>query len=211
MASLTSEHNYDRLTQVKQFDESKIGVKGLLDSGITTLPHIFHQPPENLPSPQHENRPKLTVPGITYSTNTDLFKAKAASWRDTMKVWTSPKEPQWEAVPEICWTALKDWDKAVVGVAEEVMSILCEGLGIKSDKLKELSCSEGRLIASHYYPPCPQPELTLGLTCHTDPCVFTMLVQNEVGGLLQVKHGEDWATVEAVRGAFVINIGDLLQ
>ncbi|PWA80742.1 Non-heme dioxygenase N-terminal domain-containing protein [Artemisia annua] len=150
MASLTTEHKYDRLKEVKQFDESKIGVKGLLDTGITTIPSFFHQPPENLPSPQPKNQPRLTVPvidlsqdrstvvdeirgasstlgffqivnhsisvtsiesvikdmknfyeqtteykmkfynrevekGVTYSTNMDLYKSKAASWRDTIQ------------------------------------------------------------------------------------------------------------------------------
>nr|GFD12448.1 oxoglutarate/iron-dependent dioxygenase [Tanacetum cinerariifolium] len=101
-------------------------------------------------------------------------------------------------VPEMCRASLADWDKAVVDLAEELMSILCEGLGIKSDKLKELSCLEGRLCASHYYPHCPQPDLTIGITSHTDPCILTMLVQNEVGDLLQVKCGEEWADVEAM-------------
>ncbi|PWA42446.1 Chloramphenicol acetyltransferase-like domain-containing protein [Artemisia annua] len=81
------------------------------------------------------------------------------------------------------YQAPKDWDKAVVSLGDELMSILCEGLGVKSDKLK---CLEGRVSVSHYYPQCPQPELTLGITPHTDPRVLTVLVQNEVGGLLQM-------------------------
>ncbi|PWA67117.1 Non-heme dioxygenase N-terminal domain-containing protein [Artemisia annua] len=112
-------------------------------------------------------------------------------------------KPDWEAVPEMCRQSLKDWDKAVVSLGDDFMSILCEGLGVKSDKLKELTCLEGRVSVSHYYPQCPQPELTLGITPHTDPGVLTVLVQNKVGGLLQVKYGEDWAAVEAVPGAIL--------
>lgn len=67
MAPVTSEHGYDRLSEVKKFDESKIGVKGLVDSGVTTIPSFFHQPPENLPGPKPKNRPKLTVPVIDLS------------------------------------------------------------------------------------------------------------------------------------------------
>nr|GEU71307.1 oxoglutarate/iron-dependent dioxygenase [Tanacetum cinerariifolium] len=51
----------------------------------------------------------------------------------------------------------------------------------------------------------------MGITSHTDPNVITMLIQNEIGGLLQAKCGEDWVVVEAVPGAIVINIGDMLQ
>ncbi|KAK9074562.1 hypothetical protein SSX86_007160 [Deinandra increscens subsp. villosa] len=276
MAPVSTEQTYDRLTEVKQFDESKIGVKGLVDSGVTAIPRFFHHPPENLPGPKPKNRPQLTIPvidlsgekstvveeirrsastlgffqivnhsipptliesaigsmkeffeqsteykmqfyhreagkGAAYSTNFDLYQSKAASWRDTLQVRMSPIEPDWEAVPEMCRAVLAEWNKAVTVLGEELMSILCEGLGVKTDRLKELSCLEGRVSVAHYYPHCPQPELTVGLTSHTDPGVLTMVVQNEVGGLLQVKCGDEWADVEAVPGAVVINIGDLLQ
>ncbi|GJV14991.1 1-aminocyclopropane-1-carboxylate oxidase homolog 3-like protein, partial [Tanacetum coccineum] len=60
MTSPTTENNhYDRETEVKEFDSSKLGVKGLLDTGIKTIPRIFHQPPENLPC---KNNPKTTMP-----------------------------------------------------------------------------------------------------------------------------------------------------
>ncbi|CDP16320.1 unnamed protein product [Coffea canephora] len=65
-------------------------------------------------------------------------------------------------------------------------------------------------MAAHYYPYCPQAELTAGLTSHTDPGLLTVLVQNEVPGL-QVKVGEDWVDVVPVEGAIVFNIGDNLQ
>ncbi|KAI3904210.1 hypothetical protein MKW92_024913 [Papaver armeniacum] len=41
---------YDRSKEVKDFDDSKLGVKGLLDSGITSIPRFFFHPPESLPS-----------------------------------------------------------------------------------------------------------------------------------------------------------------
>lgn len=39
---------YDRYQELKSFDDSKTGVKGLVDGGITTLPGIFRRPPEDL-------------------------------------------------------------------------------------------------------------------------------------------------------------------
>ncbi|KAI7735003.1 hypothetical protein M8C21_019801, partial [Ambrosia artemisiifolia] len=179
----------------------------VIDSAIGSIKEFFEQPTDYKMRFYHREAGK----GAAYSTNFDLYKSKAASWRDTLQVKMSPVEPDWEAVPEMCRGALVEWDKAVLGLGEELMSMLCEGLGIKSDKLKELSCLEARACVSHYYPPCPQPELTVGLTSHTDPGVLTILVQNEVGGLLQVKCGDEWADVDAVHGAIVINIGDLLQ
>ncbi|XXG51167.1 hypothetical protein AAC387_Pa02g5000 [Persea americana] len=39
---------YDRAEEVKEFDESKIGCKGLVDSGATTIPRFFIHPPQSL-------------------------------------------------------------------------------------------------------------------------------------------------------------------
>lgn len=39
--------NYDRKSELKAFDDTKEGVKGLVDAGITEIPRIFyHQPDE---------------------------------------------------------------------------------------------------------------------------------------------------------------------
>ncbi|KAM7487774.1 hypothetical protein LguiB_025258 [Lonicera macranthoides] len=275
-STTTVDRDYDRLREVKQFDESKIGVKGLVDSGITTIPRFFLQPPENLPSPRPTTqKPSISLPvidlsspratlinqihaaastlgffqitnhgipqtlfdsvlgsmksfhelpsdlkrqyyrrdlsgGAAYSTNFDLYHSKAASWRDTIQIRMGPNPPEWEYVPEVCRRAVAEWDVEVVRVGEELMGILSEGLGMKREKLKELSCLEARVQADHYYPYCPQPDLTLGLGSHMDPGVLTVLVQNEVVGL-QVKCGEDWVDVDPLPGALVINIGDILQ
>ncbi|KAK7317820.1 hypothetical protein RJT34_02381 [Clitoria ternatea] len=40
--------NHNRLQELKAFDESKAGVKGLVDSGITHVPRIFIRPPKDL-------------------------------------------------------------------------------------------------------------------------------------------------------------------
>ncbi|KAK9742877.1 hypothetical protein RND81_03G202800 [Saponaria officinalis] len=41
-------YEYDRLKELKQFDNTKLGVKGLVDLGITQVPRMFHHPPETL-------------------------------------------------------------------------------------------------------------------------------------------------------------------
>ncbi|CAN6587822.1 unnamed protein product [Malus baccata var. baccata] len=40
--------NQDRFQQLKAFDDSKAGVIGIVDSGITKIPSIFVRPPEDL-------------------------------------------------------------------------------------------------------------------------------------------------------------------
>ena len=47
--------DYDRVKEVKEFDETKAGVKGLVDSGVVKIPRFFIHPPEKLPSPLSNN------------------------------------------------------------------------------------------------------------------------------------------------------------
>lgn len=46
--------DYDWAKQVKEFDETKAGVKGLVDAGMTKLPRFFVHPPESLENPPPE-------------------------------------------------------------------------------------------------------------------------------------------------------------
>ncbi|KAK9990243.1 hypothetical protein SO802_025228 [Lithocarpus litseifolius] len=62
---------YDRVKDVKEFDESKMGVKGLVDSGITSIPNMFIHPPETLSTlkkPTSQTCTKKSIPLITTPT-----------------------------------------------------------------------------------------------------------------------------------------------
>lgn len=51
-----AEQNYNRESEVKAFDDTKTGVKGLVDSGITKVPRIFINPQNDLDKkPDSEN------------------------------------------------------------------------------------------------------------------------------------------------------------
>ncbi|KAK8634230.1 hypothetical protein V6N13_015058 [Hibiscus sabdariffa] len=89
------------------------------------------------------------------------------------------------------------------------MGLLSEGLGLDMDRLKN-TCLDARLMVGNYYPPCPQPDLTVGIASHADPGVLTLVLQDHIGGL-QIKHKGEWVDVKPVHGALVINIADILQ
>lgn len=280
--TVIGQQDYDRAQQVKQFDQSKLGVKGLVDSGLTSIPRFFIHPPETLPDlrphtkPQTQQQPIPTIDlsdlqthrrssivqqisracrtfgffqitnhgipsavldrtiasikafheqptevkapvysremgtGVSYLSNVDLYSSKAASWRDTLQVRLGPIPAVPEEVPEICRDEIVGWDGEILRLGEALMELVSEGLGLSAGRLNEMTCLGGRVMVGHYYPYCPQPDLTVGLTSHSDPGVLTLLLQDHMGGL-QVKHGEGWVDVKPVPGALVINVGDLLQ
>jgi len=62
-----------------------------------------------------------------------------------------------------------------------------------------------------YYPPCPEPDLVMGLSAHSDASGITILNQiNGVNGL-QIKKDGDWIPVKVTPDALVVNIGDILE
>ena len=92
-----------------------------------------------------------------------------------------------------------------------LFELLSEALRLEPDHLIGMDCAKGHVILSHYYPPCPEPELTImGTTKHSDPEFLTLLLQDHVGGL-QIQYQNHWIDVPPVPGALVVNIGDLLQ
>ncbi|KAK9060401.1 hypothetical protein SSX86_021105 [Deinandra increscens subsp. villosa] len=50
--AFTGGDNFNRESELKAFDETKRGVKGLVDSGVTKVPRIFIQPPDDDHLPQ---------------------------------------------------------------------------------------------------------------------------------------------------------------
>lgn len=103
-----------------------------------------------------------------------------------------------------------EYSKQVYKLAVILFELLSESLGLKPDHLQDMDCAKGHCLLSHYYPPCPEPELTMGTTRHSDPDFLTILLQDHIGGL-QIFHQNQWINVPSVPGAFVINIGDVLQ
>lgn len=109
-----------------------------------------------------------------------------------------------------CSEILIEHSKQVMDLGCSLFELLSEALGLNPNYLKELGCADGLAILCHYYPSCPQPEVTIGTTKHADNDFLTVLLQDHIGGL-QVLHQNQWVDVPPIPGALVVNFGDLLQ
>lgn len=98
------------------------------------------------------------------------------------------------------------------GVVEKLLRTLSLGLGLEG---KELKVAVGGnelvyLMKINYYPPCPRPDLALGVVAHSDMCAITILVPNEVQGLQAFLDG-CWYDVKYIPNALIIHIGDQIE
>ncbi|KAF3444252.1 hypothetical protein FNV43_RR13942 [Rhamnella rubrinervis] len=106
----------------------------------------------------------------------------------------------------------EEYAKYLREVADKLFRDLSLGLGLEGHALKEaLGGDEVEyMLKINYYPPCPRPDLALGLVAHTDLSSITILVPNEVPGL-QVLKDDHWIDAKHIPNALIIHIGDQIE
>ncbi|CAI0559958.1 unnamed protein product [Linum tenue] len=203
-----------------------------MDAGIKELPRIFHTPPHFLhdnPTASADNL-DLTFPVIDLAGGrkdiVDKIRDSSENWgffqivnhgvplttMDEMKasVHRFFHQDISEKKEFFMRDVLREYSDEMFRLGDLLLELLSEALGLDPGHLKGMECAANLGIASHYYPVCPQPELTLGITNHTDLGFVTVLLQDHVGGL-QVLHRDFWVDVPPRPDALVVNIGDMLQ
>lgn len=118
----------------------------------------------------------------------------------------------WPKNPSSYRQVNEEYAKHLVKIVDEVMGSLSVGLGLEEKVLKEKLGGEDVefLLKINYYPPCPRPDLALGVVAHTDMSGLTVLVPNNVSGL-QVFKDDLWMDVIYIPNSLIINMGDQIE
>ncbi|CAN1283325.1 Protein SRG1 [Linum perenne] len=108
---------------------------------------------------------------------------------------------------------LEEYSAALKILAMKILNQMAKALRMDEKDMKVLFEEEGwQQFRMNYYPPCPQPELVMGLNSHSDAVGLTILLQvtADTQGL-QVKKDGYWVPVTPLAGALIVNVGDILE
>lgn len=106
---------------------------------------------------------------------------------------------------------LDEYSSALRDLAMKILLLMGKALKMDTKEMIELFDEGVQHFRMNYYPPCPQPNLVIGLTPHSDAVGLTILLQiNEMEGLQIRKEGK-WIPVKPLPNAFVVNVGDILE
>jgi isopenicillin N synthase-like dioxygenase len=149
-----------------------------------------------------------------YGSRMLVKEEQVMDWRDYIDHHTLPlsrRNPsRWPSDPPHYRSSMEEFSDETCKLARRILGHISESLGLPTQFLEDAVGEPAQNIVINYYPTCPQPQLTLGLQAHSDMGAITLLLQDDVAGL-QVKKNNQWFTVQPIRDAFVVNLGDMLQ
>ncbi|KAI0499107.1 hypothetical protein KFK09_020008 [Dendrobium nobile] len=132
-------------------------------------------------------------------------------WRDFLKVFQHPVF-HYPTKPAIFREVLEGYSRHIRQLGKDLLNAIWESLGLEENDMQEAlslkSCFQ--ILVANFYPPCPKPELALGLPAHSDHGLVTVLMQNGTDGL-QVMHNGKWLGVKPLPNSFLVNIGDHME
>ncbi|XP_076943812.1 jasmonate-induced oxygenase 2-like [Bidens hawaiensis] len=184
----------------------------LVDGAREIWREFFHQSMEV--KQKYANSPK-TYEG--YGSRLGLQKGAILDWSDYYFLHYLPcslkDHKKWPEKPASLREIVEEYSKEIVRLGKDLLEAFSINLGLKEDYLQNKFGGDdiGACSRVNFYPKCPQPDLTLGLSSHSDPGGLTFLLPDENVSGLQVRRDDQWITVKPAHHTIIVNIGDQLQ
>ncbi|XP_057836524.1 protein DMR6-LIKE OXYGENASE 1 [Cryptomeria japonica] len=183
--------------------------EALMKRMMDVAKEFFEMPPEDRACLYSDDPRQL----VRLSTSFNITKDKFLNWMDYLTQPCHPLEEYihaWPQKPAAYREIAGEYAKELRALALRLMAAISEAMGQDSDYLNRVFKKHRHLMNINYYPSCPNPDLTLGISPHSDPGGISVLMQGLVSGL-QVHRDGKWVAVEPISNAFVVNLGDQLQ
>ncbi|KAJ4779905.1 2-oxoglutarate (2OG) and Fe(II)-dependent oxygenase superfamily protein [Rhynchospora pubera] len=146
-----------------------------------------------------------------YGSRVGVDKEAILDWGDYFFLYLLPESTKnlnkWPELPPNLREITEEYGEKVMKLSKMLIKAISTSLGLDENYM--LRAFGGDNIAGtlrvNYYPKCPQPELTLGLSPHSDPGLITVLLADEhVKEGCQVKKGDLWVDIKPKTGAFIV-------
>ncbi|XP_057866446.1 codeine O-demethylase [Cryptomeria japonica] len=211
----TRQHEMERLAQAcKQWGFFQVMNHGI-DLGLLEL--IKEVARDFFKLPVQEKEKYAMIPGTIqgYGHAFIFSDEQKLDWCDMMALGTMPKsirkENLWPAKPSPFSDTVEAYSMEVSKLCWKLLSAIAENLGLNSNIFEEIFGENVQAVRMNFYPPCPRPDLVLGLSAHSDGSALTVLLQDDDCVGLQILKQNQWISVDPISDALVINIGDTLE
>lgn len=117
----------------------------------------------------------------------------------------------WPAAQPELRDVATEWQEHLAGVARKLLGAWALALGAPETYFDEHFGEPATLLKIVRYPGSREAEPVQGVGAHKDSGVLTLLWVEPGKGGLQVQRGGEWVDAPSVPGAFVVNIGEMLE
>ena len=119
----------------------------------------------------------------------------------------------WPENSRLLKSSMEAYYKAATELASVLQKAFALALGLPERFFSELFVDQSSLLKINHYPPQDNPTTVsnIGVVPHSDEGGFTILWQDNNGGLEVESKGGEWVVAPPIEETFVINLGDTMQ
>jgi isopenicillin N synthase-like dioxygenase len=143
---------------------------------------------------------------LSHDVPADDPEVLAGCWLSGPNAWPDPAPPGFRA-------ALENYYAAMLTLGRRLFGGFALALGLDEAFFEPMLDRPGSFMRVLHYPPQPphgEAGESMGIGAHSDYECFTILAQDDVGGLEVRNARGQWIAAVPMPGCFVINIGDMM-
>ena len=106
---------------------------------------------------------------------------------------------------------MREYFERMKELSDTIAEIILASLGVSNHYASHFEDCKYLFRMNEYQVSCDEASGSIALPVHTDANIFTILHQDEVGGLQVLSKTGNWVEVKPVPNSFIVFAGDTLQ